>query len=67
MIATEGQTGNLVLSRKPGQRIVIGEGADRVILTIANVRGDKVRVGIRAPRGVKIQREELYNAERKPL
>lgn len=61
---TEGspQSGHLVVSRRSGQRIVIGQGPDAIIVTITDVRGDKVRVGIRAPRDVKIRREELYRS-----
>lgn len=46
----------LVLSRRAGESIVIG---DDVILTILDVRGDVVRVGIEAPRSVKVHRAEL--------
>ena len=47
----------LVLSRKCGEKIVIG---DNIIVTILNIRGDKVRVGIEAPKGISIHREEVY-------
>lgn len=46
----------LVLSREEGQRIYIG---DDIVLTIVDIRGRKVRVGIDAPRAVNIRREEL--------
>jgi len=46
----------LVLTRKPGERILIG---DDIVVTILDVRGDGIRVGIDAPRGVRIQREEI--------
>jgi carbon storage regulator len=49
----------LVLTRKAGERIVIG---DDVVVTILDVRGDGIRIGIDAPRGVKIQREEVLQA-----
>lgn len=49
----------LVLTRKPGERILIG---DDIVVTILDVRGDGIRVGIDAPRGVKIQREEIVRA-----
>ena len=45
----------LVLTRKPGERILIG---DNIVVTILDSRGDGVRIGIDAPRGVTIQREE---------
>jgi carbon storage regulator len=46
----------LVLTRKPGQRLMIG---DNVVVTILSVRNGQVRVGIEAPRSVSIRREEL--------
>lgn len=49
----------LVLTRKVGDRILIG---DDIVLTVVEVRGDSVRVGIDAPRGVKIQRHEIVAA-----
>ena len=45
----------LVLNRKAGQRIVIG---DAIIITVAEVHGQNVRVGISAPANVRIRREE---------
>jgi carbon storage regulator len=50
----------LVLSRKVGQEIVIGEGADRVVITVTEVRGrEQVRLGITAPAHVQIDRREV--------
>lgn len=46
----------LVLSRRVGESIVIG---DDVTVTVLEVRGDVVRVGIAAPRSVTVHREEL--------
>jgi carbon storage regulator len=46
----------LVLSRRVGESIVIG---DDVTVTVLDVRGDVVRVGIKAPRSVTVHREEL--------
>lgn len=46
----------LVLSRKVGERILIGEA---IVLTVVRVQGDKVRLGIEAPSGVAIHREEV--------
>lgn len=47
----------LVLTRKPNQRINIG---DDIVVTVLEVRGDQVRLGIEAPRDVGVQREEIY-------
>lgn len=46
----------LVLSRRVGESVVVG---DDVTLTILEVRGDVVRVGIKAPRSVQVHRAEL--------
>ncbi len=43
----------LVLSRKPGERIVIGAGIE---IAIVEVRGGRVRIGVEAPDDVRIQR-----------
>jgi carbon storage regulator len=47
----------LVLTRKPGQSIMIGEGVEVQVLSVA---GEKVRLGITAPRDVSIFRNEVY-------
>jgi carbon storage regulator len=49
----------LVLSRRIGESIVLRVGADRVTITVLEVRGDVVRVGIEAPRSVRVHRAEL--------
>ena len=49
----------LVLTRKPGERLVIG---DNVVITVVEVRGDNIRIGIDAPREVKVYRGEIYDA-----
>ena len=49
----------LVLSRKKRQSIVIGEGQDKIEVIINRIKGDTVRLGIKAPRQVKILRGEL--------
>jgi carbon storage regulator len=46
----------LVLSRKRDERILIG---DNVVITVVDVRGDKVRLGIDAPKEVPVHREEV--------
>lgn len=47
----------LVLSRKPNQSIVIGEDIEVVVLEI---KGDTVKIGLKAPRDVKVYRQEIY-------
>ncbi|SFN42308.1 carbon storage regulator CsrA [Mycetocola miduiensis] len=49
----------LVLTRKPGERILIG---DDIVVTFLESRGDSIRIGIDAPSGVKIQRDEIVQA-----
>lgn len=49
----------LVLSRKKNESIVINEN---IVITVVEVRGDKVRLGIQAPRDVSIHRNEVYEA-----
>jgi carbon storage regulator len=46
----------LVLTRKEGQRITIG---DAIEITVLGVQGNNVRLGIRAPREIPIRRDEL--------
>ncbi len=52
----------LVLSRQKDESIMIG---DEVEITIVDVRGDKVRLGINAPRNIAVHRKEIYLAIQK--
>lgn len=52
----------LVLSRQRDETIMIG---DEVEITIVDIRGDKVRIGITAPRDVQVHRKEVYEAIRR--
>lgn len=47
----------LVLSRKANQSIIIGEDIEVVVLEI---KGDTVKIGLKAPRDVKVYRQEIY-------
>jgi carbon storage regulator len=49
----------LVLSRQKDESIMVG---DEVEITIVDVRGDKVRLGISAPRSIAVHRKEVYEA-----
>ena len=49
----------LVLSRKINEAIVIG---DNVRIVVVDIRGDKVRLGVEAPRDVPVHRQEVYEA-----
>ena len=47
----------LVLTRKPGESVTIG---DEIKITVIDVKGRQVRIGIEAPRSLTIHREEIY-------
>jgi carbon storage regulator len=49
----------LVLSRKRDERILIG---DNIVITIVDIRGDKVRIGVEAPLNVPVHRQEIVEA-----
>ena len=49
----------LVLSRHRDESIMIG---DDVVVTIVDIRGDKVRLGIAAPQNIPVHRQEVYEA-----
>lgn len=50
----------LVLSRRADEEIVIGEGANQIVISIEDIRGDKVRIGVIAPLDVPVHRREVY-------
>jgi carbon storage regulator len=52
----------LVLSRQRDETIMIG---DDIEVTVVDIRGDKVRLGINAPREVSVHRKEVYEAIRR--
>lgn len=57
----------LVLTRKVGERILIGEG---IVVTVSRIQGDKVRLGVEAPPQVIVHREEVAHRvqeARRPL
>lgn len=49
----------LVLSRQRDESIIIG---DNIVITIVDIRGDKVRLGIQAPTEIPVHRQEVYDA-----
>lgn len=49
----------LVLSRKLNESIIID---DQIKITIVEIRGDKIRLGIEAPKNVSVHRREVYEA-----
>ena len=54
-----GGSGMLVLSRQRDEVIIIG---DDIEITVVDIRGDKVRLGITAPRSITVHRKEVYDA-----
>ena len=49
----------LVLSRQRDESIIFG---DNIVITIVDIRGDKVRLGVEAPKEVPVHRREVYDA-----
>ncbi|HMO12156.1 MAG TPA: carbon storage regulator CsrA [Actinotalea sp.] len=49
----------LVLSRRVGERLIIG---DDIVITVIDVRSDGVRIGIDAPRSIRVNRAEVLEA-----
>src|SRR2546426_9284882 len=60
-LAQEGAT-MLVLSRQRYETIMIG---DDIEVTVVDIRGDKVRIGINAPKEISVHRKEVYDAIRR--
>jgi carbon storage regulator len=52
----------LILTRRVGESIIVG---DDVTVTVFEVRGDAVRIGIDAPRSVQVHRQEVYEELRR--
>ena len=49
----------LILSRRAGESLTIG---DEITITVVGVNGNQIRLGITAPREVRVLREEIYRA-----
>ena len=52
----------LILTRSPGETILIG---DEIKVTVININGNEIRLGIKAPAHVPIHREEIYESIRR--
>lgn len=52
----------LVLSRQRDETIIIG---DDIEITVVDIRGDKVRLGVTAPKEISVHRKEVYDAIRR--
>jgi carbon storage regulator len=51
----------LILTRRIDQSVMIG---DEIILTVLDIQGDRVRIGIAAPKNIRVDREEVRRFER---
>ena len=49
----------LILARKPNESIIIG---DQIEISVIDIKGDQVKIGITAPKSIKVYREEVYRA-----
>jgi carbon storage regulator len=49
----------LILSRHVGESLILGEGAEAIIVTVMQIRGNQVRIGVAAPPKVRVDREEI--------
>jgi carbon storage regulator len=56
------EPGMLVLSRQRDETIIIG---DNIEITVVDIRGDKVRLGVSAPKEISVHRKEVYEAIRR--
>lgn len=61
MMGLPGIENMLVLTRKISEAIVVGEN---IVVTVLDVRGDKVRLGVLAPREIAVDREEVAKAKK---
>lgn len=51
----------LMLTRRVGEALIIGEGADRITVTVTGISGGQVKIGVSAPKHVAVYREEIYD------
>jgi carbon storage regulator len=47
----------LILTRRMGENVIIGED---IVITVLGVKGNQVRIGVKAPRDVTVHREEIF-------
>ena len=50
----------LILTRRISENLIIGEGAGQITIMVTEVNGGQVRLGVTAPKGITIFREEIY-------
>ena len=54
----------LALSRREGENLIIGDGPNRIVVTVASVEDGRVKIGVTAPKDVPVMRAELVDAKR---
>lgn len=59
---TRSEARMLVLSRQLDESIIIGDGPNKITITVVDIRGDRVRLGIEAPTKIPVHRQEVYEA-----
>ena len=57
--------GYLVFTRRPGQSIIIGEGEEKIIVTVTKIEGAQARIAISAPPNISVDREEVRERKNK--
>ena len=50
----------LILTRRVGETLMIGDGEKIITVTVLGVKGNQVRLGVNAPKDVPVHREEIY-------
>lgn len=53
----------LIISRKIDERIIIENGANKIVISLNDIRGRKAVIGIEAPREIRVYREEILDRE----
>jgi carbon storage regulator len=50
----------LIISRRPQEQVVIGEGDNKIVVTVTAIKGNNVKLGIEAPKSIPVHRAEVY-------
>ena len=51
----------LILTRRIGETLIIGDGEEKVEVTVLAIKGNQIRIGIEAPAHIDVHRLEIYN------
>jgi len=55
----------LVLTRRVGEKIIIGRGEDQIVIRINEMIGNQIKIAIDAPKHISVDREEIYKSKLK--